>query len=136
MAYLSIHFNDKIFIQGEKITGTLNLETKHDIKDCKKIIITLVGKEFIKWKEFPSGNSENSIGYVNGIVYEHERTIFEVSTDLWSSKDFDTIQKGDYQYSFELQIPNENIPSTFKDIYSEISYKLFCVLEKSKLKIY
>lgn len=131
MAYLSIHCADKIYSQGQKLTGTVSLETKHDIKDCKSIIITLSGKEYIKWKEFPEGTSQDSIGTVSGIVYEHERKIFEASSTLWVSKDFATISKGEYQYSFEIDIPDELMPSTSKDIYSEVSYKLYCILEKS-----
>ena len=115
----------KKYKRGEEINGKIRLINTHDLENCQKLILTLRGEEEVHWTERHFSNPQNRKSSLKEHKFECKRNIFEYENIIWSSnKEKETFEKGEREYDFSMNLPDEIFPSSMISDYGNVSYYL------------
>eukprot|EP01080_Neovahlkampfia_damariscottae_P009269 gene9269-1356_t len=121
----------KIYKRAEEITGKIRLINDHELENCQRLVLTLIGEEEVHWSERHYSNSQNKKSSLKEHKFECKRTIFELENIIWSSKtETETVEKGEKEFDFSISLPDEIFPSTMKSDYGKVKYYLNCSMEQ------
>ncbi|XP_061841703.1 arrestin domain-containing protein 3-like [Nerophis lumbriciformis] len=115
----SVEYNpiskDDVFTSGDDITGSITFQVT---KDCKieSLWIKMKGKANVKWTEH----------YGRMILVHHDKEkYFSIKTFLiQDGQGNNVVTRGRHTYPFTFQIPQQNLPSSFKGSWGKIKYTL------------
>nr|XP_033476282.1 arrestin domain-containing protein 2-like [Epinephelus lanceolatus] len=111
---------DGTFSEGDTITGTVSFTVTEATK-VKGLMVKAKGDVNVHWTR-GSGDSKKSYSAHERYFKVKEYLIAETGTDL---------PKGDHRFSFHLQIPQGDMPSSFKGIHGKIVYILEAKMSRS-----
>uniref|UniRef100_A0A4W6G826 Arrestin C-terminal-like domain-containing protein n=1 Tax=Lates calcarifer TaxID=8187 RepID=A0A4W6G826_LATCA len=111
-AYIVVLSNIKVFSSGDYISGRVTLEL---VNDCKidSLCVKLKGKAEVKWTE------------------HYGKTVPHYVTLLFCFSGNNTVGPGCHVYPFTFQIPDQELPSSFKGSNGKILYTLEANLSRS-----
>ncbi|TKS78856.1 Arrestin domain-containing protein 3 [Collichthys lucidus] len=113
---------DDIFSEGDTVTGTVRFILTKEIK-VKKLLVKLKGDAHVHWTQ-GSGDHKKS--------YSASRRYFKVKEHLVEENATDTVlSEGPNEFKFSLQIPQDDLPSSYKDPHGKIVYMLEAKLSRS-----
>ncbi|KAK2902227.1 hypothetical protein Q8A73_011973 [Channa argus] len=111
------------FSEGDFLYGTVTFTLTKDTK-VKTVLVKAKGEANVHWTE-KSGNDERS--------YSARKRYFKVKENFVGESAQGTIlPKGSHHFKFRLQIPDGNMPSSFKGFHGKIVYMLEAKLSRSR----
>ncbi|KAG8012115.1 Arrestin domain-containing protein 3 [Nibea albiflora] len=113
---------DNIFSEGDTVTGTVRFTLTKEIK-VKKLLVKLKGDAHVHWTE-GSGDNKKSRSASRRYFKAKEFLVEESATDT-------VLSEGLNEFKFSLQIPQDDLPSSFKDPHGKIVYMLEAKLSRS-----
>ncbi|XP_056131055.1 arrestin domain-containing protein 3-like [Lampris incognitus] len=126
--HLSVEYDRKnergTFSPGEIISGRVTVVSSSDTK-VQRLLVTAKGKAEVKWYE-QDGQSQ--------LIHSDKKTYFYYECILLQDKKGDgseIIGAGKNVYSFTFEIPNREMPSSYKGKWGKITYSLQAKLTKS-----
>ncbi|XP_019131512.2 arrestin domain-containing protein 3 [Larimichthys crocea] len=113
---------DDIFSEGDTVTGAVRFTLTKEIK-VKKLLVKLKGDAHVHWTQ-GSGDNKKS--------YSASRRYFKAKENLVEENATDTVlSEGPNEFKFSLQIPQDDLPSSYKDPHGKIVYMLEAKLSRS-----
>lgn len=113
---------ENTFAEGDTIIGQLTFTLTEETK-VKSIYVKAKGDAIVHWSD---GTGEKCRSH-----HAHKR-FYKTKEYLVAEKsDGTALQKGDHCYKFQLQIPNGNIPPSFKGFHGKILHVLQAKLTRS-----
>ncbi|XP_044052624.1 arrestin domain-containing protein 3-like [Siniperca chuatsi] len=110
------------FSEGDTITGTLTFTLKKETK-VKSLFLKAKGDANVHWTE-GSGDDERS--------YSAHRRYFKLKENLVAGNDKGTVlSQGVHCFKFRFQIPQGDMPSSFKGFHGKIVYMLEAKMSRS-----
>uniref|UniRef100_A0A4W6G8Z5 Arrestin C-terminal-like domain-containing protein n=1 Tax=Lates calcarifer TaxID=8187 RepID=A0A4W6G8Z5_LATCA len=123
---ISVGYNpvnkSKVFSSGDYISGRVTLEL---VNDCKidSLCVKLKGKAEVKWTEHYGKTV---------VVYHNKEKYFSIKQFIIQEKQGNnTVGPGCHVYPFTFQIPDQELPSSFKGSNGKILYTLEANLSRS-----
>ncbi|XP_069555957.1 arrestin domain-containing protein 3-like [Brachyistius frenatus] len=110
------------FSEGDTIIGTVSLKLTKDTK-VKSFKVKVKGEAHVHWTE-GTGDRKKS--------HSSHRIYLKVKESLVAEKDEGTVlPEGDHSFKFRLQIPQGDMPSSFKGYHGRIVYALQAKISRS-----
>ncbi|KAJ0067521.1 hypothetical protein NL108_008004 [Boleophthalmus pectinirostris] len=108
---------DNVFSRGDTISGRVVLELSKESK-LDHITVKAKGKASVLWNEYYSP--------AHNIVYTSKEKYFSIAQDVLddSTRGSKVIAVGRHTFPFTFQIPNMELPSSFKGKHGKITYFL------------
>ncbi|XP_051924645.1 arrestin domain-containing protein 3-like [Hippocampus zosterae] len=122
----SVEYNlthrSNVFSSGDYITGRVAFEVT---KDCKidSLWVKMKGKAKVRWFEHYGKTV---------VVYKNKEKYFSIKTFIFQDGyGNNLVTRGSHTYPFTFQIPQLNLPSSFKGSHGKIKYTLEANLRRS-----
>ncbi|KAJ0019325.1 hypothetical protein NQD34_006894 [Periophthalmus magnuspinnatus] len=129
MTSLSIEYDannkDNVFSRGDSISGRVVLEVSKETK-LDGVIVKAKGKASVLWNEYYSPG--------HNIVYSSKEKYFSIAQHVLddSTRGSKMIAVGRHTFPFTFEIPNMELPSSFKGKHGKITYFLEARAIRSK----
>lgn len=110
------------FSEGDFVTGSVTFSLTKETK-IKSLFVKAKGEGRVSWTD-GSGDPNSS--------YSAERRYFKVKEFLIAESAKGTVLgQGDHSFTFRIEIPNKDMPSSFKDAHARVVYLIEAKLCKS-----
>ncbi|XP_055774820.1 arrestin domain-containing protein 3-like [Salvelinus fontinalis] len=114
-----------IFTSGDRLTGRITVDVSKETK-IQSLTFLAKGKAIVRWTEH--------YGQYTTVVYYASEKYFKIENNILKKgrgNDCEIISPGRHVFPFTFQIPDRNIPSTFKARRGNIVYSLEAKLSRS-----
>ncbi|XP_024909261.1 arrestin domain-containing protein 3-like [Cynoglossus semilaevis] len=109
------------FTSGDQLTGQISLQLDGDSK-INSLSIKMKGKAEVQWTEHSGSTS---------VTYYDKQKYFSVTQFIIPEEQGNNmVQQGSHVYPFTFQIPEQELPSSFRGAHGKIRYTVTAVLSR------
>ncbi|XP_038062250.1 uncharacterized protein LOC119732686 [Patiria miniata] len=114
-----------IYRPGGHVTGVVHLALNTPREDIGEISIKLQGRAKTNWSEVV--RSGRSVIGDQPVTYTGTETYIDEKISLWKqTHSHQRLNRGPFQFPFQFQIPNENLPTAYEGTSGSVLYNLKC----------